>query len=83
MLNVFASGGAFWGVTAFFVLLEIVCLYQFFAGQKSGSQQQDLNKGTQYYKEPKKWYKNNFFRGAVIILILYVFALTQIASDYR
>lgn len=83
MLNVFASGGAFWGVTAVAVLLEIIFLYQLFAGQKSGSQQQDLDKGTQYYKEPIKWYKNTFFWLALTVAGLYVFALSQIASDYR
>jgi hypothetical protein len=83
LLNILHSGGAFWGLTAVFVVLEAIFLFQLIKGQKSGSVQQDLAKGTQTYKKPIPLFKNPFIWLMIIVLVAYIFTLSQLSSDYK
>lgn len=78
-----SSGGAFWGVTAVFVLLQIIFWYQIIKGSKSGTYVNDGSGGSIPSIKNKPWYQNNFFKLAVIVLIAYTVALLVIHSDYR
>lgn len=78
-----SSGGAFWGVTAVFLILQFICWYQVIKGSKSGTYVNDGSGGSIASAKNKPWYQNNFFKGAVIIIIAYIGALLLIYSDYK
>ncbi len=78
-----SSGGAFWGVTAVFLILQFICWYQAIKGSKSGTWVNDGAGGSIPSDKNKPLYQNNFFKGAVIIIVLYIGALIAIYSDYK
>lgn len=78
-----SSGGAFWGVTAVFVLLQAIFWYQIVKGSKSGTWVNDGGGGSVSSKENKPWYQNNFLKYSVITLVLYIGALIAIYSDFK
>lgn len=83
LLNILNSGGAFWGVTGVFVLLEIIFLYQLVKGSKSGTYVNDGRGGSIPSTKNKPWYTNTFFFLSLAVLALYIVVLVTIDSDYR
>lgn len=83
MLNIFHSGALIYVLTAVFLLLESVFVYQLIKGQRSGSVIQDLDHGPQYSKKPVAWYKNPFTWYALATLVLFIWAVSSVASDYK
>ena len=79
-----SSGGAFWGVTAVFLILQAIFWYQIIKGSKSGTWVNDGSGGSIASPKNKRWYQNNFFKYFVIPLtIVYAIVLAIIYSDYK
>jgi hypothetical protein len=83
LLNILHSGGAFWGVTAVFIVLEVIFIYQLVKGSRSGTYINDGGGGSIPSNKNKLWWTNTFFKLACAVLVLYVVALLVIRSDYR
>lgn len=83
LLNILHSGGAFWGLTAVFLVLEIIFIYQLAKGSKSGTYVNDGSGGSIPSNKNKPWYTNTFFYFSLAVLIAYIIALFIIKSDYK
>lgn len=82
-LNLFRTGGLTLGLTIVWALLLTWFLIQAIKAHNSGGTQSGStgyqitdNKKTPFYKIPQFWF-------AVIVTALYIFALLQVASDYK
>lgn len=83
LLNILHSGGAFWGITAVFLFLEAVFIYQLVKGSKSGTYVNDGSGGSISSNKNKDWWTNTFFHFAWVVAVLYIVALLILRSDYR
>jgi hypothetical protein len=82
LLNILASGGLFWGLTAVYVALSVWFLYQTFKARKSGWRQDAVNvkrEGT----EKIPLLRIGAFKFFLAITAAYIIALLIVASDYR
>lgn len=79
-----SSGGAFWGVTAVFLLLQAIFWYQIYKGSRSGTWVNDGSGGSIPSPKNKRWYENNFFKWfSIPTLVIYLIVLAVIYSDYK
>lgn len=83
LLNILHSGGAFWGITAVFLFLEIVFLYQLSKGSKSGMYVNPGDGSSVPTSKNKPWYTNTFFHASWILALIYIGVLFILSSDYR
>jgi hypothetical protein len=70
------------GLTAVALYLIWTFGYRLIVGQKSGSVQQTPN-GTLYTDKAPSALKNPYLWGIVVVVMLYIFALTQVKSENR
>jgi hypothetical protein len=82
LLSIFHTGGLTLALTVIFALGEAFCLGRAIKAHNSGWEQQNPG-GYVGGKEKIPFHKIHYFWAAVVILAAYVFALFQIASDYR
>lgn len=84
LLNIWHTGGVTETLLAFAVVVSGIFWYQAYKATKSGSQQQDLQKGTQYYKENIPiWKLPKFWLGVVVWVIILLAIAFIVAPDYK
>jgi uncharacterized membrane protein len=84
LLNIWHSGGVTEALLAFAVLISGIFWYQAYKGSRSGSQQQDLKKGTQYSDQNISIFKlPTFWLGVAVWVLVLLAIIFIVAPDYK
>jgi hypothetical protein len=85
VFNVLSRSGALFPALTLLAIAGIGWFgYQLYMGQRSGSEQQMPGGGiVDYGKKPISIWRNNKLYYMIAVFVLYIFAMTQVYSDYR
>lgn len=84
ILNIWHSGGITEALLGFAAIVSGILWYQAYKASKSGSQKQDLNKGTQYSNENTPiWKLPKFWLGVAVWVIILLAIAFIVAPDYK
>jgi len=84
ILNIWNTGGVTETLLAFAAIVSGIFWYQAYKASKSGSQQQDLARGTQYYDTNVPiWKLPKFWLGVAVWVIILLAIAFIVAPDYK